>query len=194
HQEMPRPLEEQDVLHSQVLDTTNKGLQLWINLPRNMKMTDPIYRDARSGDIPEVKIDGGRIKVITGEFDGVEGPVRVNSPVDPTYYEVKLDPEKEFKAKVRNGYTVLVFIMQGSGKVDDRVTLTEGNLGVYGDGDEIRITTDKERANFIVLSGKPIREPIAWYGPIVMNTEEEISQALLDLRRGSFVKKTPIFQ
>ncbi|MCH1772149.1 MULTISPECIES: pirin family protein [Metallosphaera] len=193
HQEMPKPLGEEDVLHATVLNTMNKGLQLWINLPRNMKMTDPVYRDARRGDIPEVKIDGGRVKIITGEYDGVEGPVRVTSPVDPTYYEVKLEPEKEFKAKVKRGYTVLAFVVEGSAKMDDSVTLSEGHLAIYDDGDEVQISTRKG-AHVIVLSGRPINEPIAWYGPIVMNTEEELTQALLDLRRGTFVKKTPITQ
>ncbi|WP_373279942.1 pirin family protein [Metallosphaera hakonensis] len=155
-------------------------------------MTDPVYRDARRGDIPEVKIDGGRVKIITGEYDGVEGPVKVTSPVDPTYYEVKLEPEKEFRAKTKRGYTVLAFVLEGSAKMDN-VTLREGSLAIYEDGDEVRISTG-EGTHVIVLSGRPINEPIAWYGPIVMNTEEELTQALLDLRRGTFVKKVPISQ
>lgn len=183
HQEMPKPLDESDILHTPILTTENKGLQLWINLPANKKMKSPIYRDIRR--IPKVKIDKGEVKVLSGEFMGVEGPVNAGIDVDPTYLDIKLEEEGEFRHGVHPKYTVLAFIIEGS--IDFPVKVGEGNLLIFDEGDEIYIKS-KGGARLLLLSGKPLREEIAWYGPIVMNTEEQIIEALNDLRRGTFVR------
>ncbi|BDC18693.1 pirin family protein [Acidianus sp. HS-5] len=185
HQEMPKPLDEKDILHTPILTTENKGLQLWINLPASKKMTSPVYRDVRK--IPKVKIDKGEIQILSGQFMGVDGVVNAGKDVDPTYLDVKLEEEGEFHHVVHPKYTVLAFIIEGS--VDFPVKVSEGNLLIFDEGDEVVIKSRKG-VRLILLSGKPLREEIAWYGPIVMNTEEQIVEALNDLRRGTFVRDT----
>lgn len=196
HQEMPKPLDDKEVIHSSVLRTANEGLQLWINLPANKKMTTPVYRGLKRNQIPEEKIDGGKVKIIAGEFNGVIGPVKAGKDVDPTYLHVILSPESEFHYKVKPGYTVLAYIIEGSAKFDPSTPeIPEGNLVIFGEGDEVKITTRNKSVSFILLSGRPLREPIAWYGPIVMNTHEQILEALSDLRKGTFIRhKNPIFE
>lgn len=196
HQEMPKPLslEDKGILQSKILDNSNKGLQLWINLPSNKKMSTPVYRGVKSNHVPRVKIDNGEVNIIAGEFQGVNGPVKAGVDVDPTYFDVILRPEGEFIQKVKENYTVLVYVIQGEADFDDRTKVDEGNMVIYGEGDEVRIRS-QEGSRFIFLSGKPIKENIAWYGPIVMNTDEQIREALLDLRRGTFVRdKNPVFE
>ena len=189
HQEMPKPLEREEILKYPQNPETVSGLQLWINLPANMKMTDPVYRDVK--EIPKERFDFGEVQVLAGNFMGIEGPVRVKSPVDPTYLDIKLDGEVNLKFK--NGYTVLLYVVEGKVRPQFSAPIIEnGNLVVYSrDGEEITISG---RGRVIILSGKPIYEPVVWYGPIVMNTEEQILEALRDLRRGTFVRKTATFE
>lgn len=196
HQEMPKPLDDKEILHTRVLNTANKGLQLWINIPANKKMTTPVYRGLTRNQIPEEDIDGGKIKVVAGEFNGTIGPVKAGKEVDPTYLHVILSPEKEFHYKVKEGYTVLAYVIEGSAKFDPNTPeISEGNLVIFEDGDEVKISTNKNSVNFILLSGRPLKEPVAWYGPIVMNTQAQILEALSDLRKGTFVRnKNPIFE
>ncbi|BBD71678.1 hypothetical protein HS1genome_0067 [Sulfodiicoccus acidiphilus] len=198
HQEMPKPISEGDrgLLQTSVMNTTVKGLQLWINLPATKKMTTPVYRDVRRNHAPKVEFDGGEVTVVAGEAMGVEGPVKAGVAVDPTYLEVKLRPESEASFKVKRGYTVLVYIVEGKGKFDpsSKTSIPDGYLVIYEDGDEVRVSTEKG-VHFILLSGRPLNEPVYWYGPIVMNTEEQIVEALADLRRGTFVReKHPIVE
>jgi Pirin-related protein len=198
HQEMPKPLSPDDkgILQSNILNnTSNRGLQLWINLPSHKKMTVPIYRDVKRNHVPNVKFDYGEVKVIAGEFDGVEGPVKAGKDVDPTYLDVIIYPGGEFSYKVKSVYNIMAYVLEGKARFSPRSPqIGEGNLVLYEEGDEIRIRSESG-ARFILLSGKPLREPIVWYGPIVMNTEEQILEALSDLRKGTFVRhKTPIFE
>ncbi|AWR98241.1 pirin family protein [Acidianus sulfidivorans JP7] len=197
HQEMPKPLDEKEILHTRVLNTNNKGLQLWINLPANRKMTTPVYRGLKNNQIPREDIEGGYVKIIAGEYNGIPGPVKAGKDVDPTYLHVVLSPESQFYHKVKEGYTVLAYVIKGKAKFDqDTPEISEGNLVIFGDGNEIKVNTNKDSSvEFILLSGKPLKEPIAWYGPIVMNTQQQILEALSDLRKGTFVRnKTPIFE
>lgn len=189
HQEMPRPLEKEEILKYPQSPETVSGLQLWINLPANMKMTDPVYRDVK--EIPKERFDFGEVQVLAGNFMGIEGPVRVKSPIDPTYLDIKLNGEANLKFK--NGYTVLLYVVEGKVRPQSSTTTIEnGNLVMYSrEGEEITISG---KGRVIILSGRPLYEPVVWYGPIVMNTEEQILEALRDLRRGTFVRKTATFE
>jgi redox-sensitive bicupin YhaK (pirin superfamily) len=189
HQEMPRPLEEEEILKYPQSPETVSGLQLWINLPANIKMTDPVYRDVK--EIPKERFDFGEVQVLAGNFMGIEGPVRVKSPIDPTYLDIKLNGEANLKFK--NGYTVLLYVVEGRVRPQfSTPTIENGNLVVYSrEGEEITISG---KGRVIILSGRPLYEPVVWYGPIVMNTEEQILEALRDLRRGTFVRKTATFE
>ncbi|BCU66652.1 hypothetical protein HS7_00890 [Sulfolobales archaeon HS-7] len=198
HQEMPRPLDPSDkgILQTPIPDTAVMGLQLWINLPANRKMTTPIYRDKRRNEIPTLKIDGGIVKVIGGEFDGVKSDIKAGFDADPTYLDITLSPEKDITIPVKNGYTSLIYVVSGSIKVsrENSTGIPKGHLIILEDGDSVYVRTERG-ANVIFLSGRPLREPIAWYGPIVMNTQDQIAEALLDLKRGTFVReKKPIFE
>mgnify|MGYP001770650143 FL=1 len=182
HQEMPRPM---DKGFNYPLDpNTVSGLQLWVNLPTNMKMTDPVYRDVR--EIPKEEFDFGTVQVLAGNYKGLEGPVRVKSPVDPSYYDVEL--RGDFRAYFKDGYTVLAYVVEGRVRVEkEGPPIPAGNLIVFSrSGGEVVLSGE---GRVIVLAGRPLYEPIAWYGPIVMNTEEQVLEALGDLRRGTFVKK-----
>ena len=185
HQEMPKPM---DKAFDYPFDSnTVSGLQLWVNLPANMKMTDPVYRDVR--EIPKEEFDFGTLQVLAGNYKGLEGPVRIKSPVDPSYYDLEL--RGDFRAFFKDGYTVLVYVVEGRVKAQrDGPSIPAGNLIVFSrSGDEVELSGE---GRIIVLAGKPLYEPIAWYGPIVMNTKEQLLEALEDLRRGTFVKKKGI--
>ncbi|BFI73538.1 pirin [Nanoarchaeota archaeon] len=181
HQEMPKPIDKE--FNYPYDPNTVSGLQLWINLPANMKMTDPTYRNIK--EIPKEEFDFGKIQVLSGNYKGLEGPVKVKSPVDPTYYDIEL--HGEFSSSFKSGYTVLVYVVEGKVKIEDN-NISSGNLIVFSrEGEEINI---KGEGRIIILSGRPLYEPIAWYGPIVMNNLEQIYEALLDLQKGTFVKKS----
>ncbi len=200
HQEMPRPLDENDpdeLLKAVGLPTNVSGFQLWINLPARHKMTMPTYRDIKGNAVPVVDADGGAsVKIIAGTYAGTGGPFIGAYGVDPTYLDVSLPEESEFRFPVKNGYTSLVYIIGGEGRFDsrDNNTYVPGQALVYTEqGDYLKISTDEKSLRFIVLSGKPLREPIWWHGPIVMNSQDQIAEALSDLRNGKFVRdKNPL--
>ena len=183
HQEMPKPLEGVEIAKYNQNPLSVRGLQLWINLPAKKKMTEPTYRNIKS--LPKERFDFGEISVLAGEYKGLQGPVNVKSDVDFTYFDVNLDGE--FRMNVKDGYTVLAFVVDGKARfAPNSPEIGKGNLVIYDRrGDEIVI---KGKARFIMLSGRPLEEPVAWYGPIVMNTEDEIIEALQDLRRGTFIR------
>jgi quercetin 2,3-dioxygenase len=180
HEEMP-----------QVRPEGVAGFQLWVNLPANLKMTPPRYQNILSGEIPEIKRENGTsIRVITGTVDETHGPVS-GIAANPTYMDVSVPPHSKFTHVVASGNTAFAYLFQGEGKFSDgaaeKVLLRSPQLVVWGDGDGVDIVTDKSPARFLLVSGKPLHEPIARYGPFVMNTREEIEQALRDLRQGTFV-------
>lgn len=184
-----------------------QGFQLWANLPASHKMMDPRYRGVESADIPElVRPDGQRIRIIAGVVDGTRGPVR-EIVTDPTYLDVTLPPGGVFSHPENPGRTVLAYVIGGKGFFDDRrdrysleveggryfdlegeAALGPGNAVLYGDGDGVGITAGAEGVKFHLISGRPIREPVAWYGPIVMNTQEELRIAFQEYRDGTFIK------
>jgi redox-sensitive bicupin YhaK (pirin superfamily) len=184
------------------------GFQLWANLPSSLKMTDPRYQDIPAGEIPEVTDDDGtRVRVICGSFWGKRGPVE-GIAADPRYLDVWVPPGRRKRVPVESSRHAFAYVFEGSGTFRDAsepfgvlteqvgsddavVRETTGNrsLVLFDSGDEITVQAGEEGIRFLLVSGKPIKEPVAWYGPIVMNTEEELKQALLDLQSDTFIKR-----
>ena len=167
------------------------GFQLWVNLPAKLKMTRPRYQDIRSDKISEItQKDGVRIRVITGTVDGITGPV-TGIAADPTYLDVFIPPHISFTHPIERGHTAFAYVFAGEARFqqEDRSqrVISHSHLVVLGDGDSIPVGTEAHSVRFLLVSGKPLGEPIARYGPFVMNTEEEIKQTLLELREGTFV-------
>jgi len=184
------------------------GFQLWANLPAHLKMTRPRYQDVPASAIPEVVDDDGtRVRVICGEFWGQRGPVD-GVAAEPRYLDVFVPPGKRKRLKVEDFRQAFAYIFEGSAKFTDasepfgvpregqvdgedvvvRDAVGDRSLVVFGAGDEIGVQAGDEGVRFLLISGRPLREPIAWYGPIVMNTDAEIRQALTDLKSGDFIK------
>jgi redox-sensitive bicupin YhaK (pirin superfamily) len=182
HEEMPRPK-----------DGRMYGFQLWVNLPAKLKMSRPRYQDVPSARIPEVaREDGIRIRVIAGVVDGVRGAV-TEIYADPEYLDVFVPTGRSFVQSVPAGHTAFAYVFDGEGVFGgdadgNGFEVSSPRLVVYGDGDGVLVRADRHHVRFLLLSGKPLGEPIARYGPFVMNTKEEIEQALADLRNGTFVK------
>lgn len=178
------------IMHEEMPQRTKgelRGFQLWVNLPAKLKMTAPRYRDVLASTIPEVaREDGVKIKVIAGKVDGVQGVV-TEIYADPEYLDVSMPPDAVFSQPVTKGHNALAYVFEGEGMFGDNVILSP-KLVVFGDGDVVEARTGKTPVRFLLVSGKPLNEPIARYGPFVMNTREEIEQALEDLRNGTFMK------
>ena len=170
------------------------GFQIWVNLPAKLKMTEPRYQDVPAARIPEVvRPDGGRIRVVAGEVDGVAGAVR-EIFAGPTYLDVALPAGRTFEQPVPRGHTALLYVYQGEvavGGPDPSRGSAVGapRLAVLSDGDVVRVHAGGAPARFLLLSAQPLREPYARYGPFVMNTREEIAETLDELRRGTFIKQ-----
>lgn len=184
------------------------GFQLWANLPASQKMMDPRYRDIKKAQIPEIRLENGVIaKIICGELNDTRGPVQ-DIVIEPEYLDLTVPPGTQFKHKIKEEYTSFAYIIDGKGYFDlgrdsyayemggvnyfdfERECLTgKENLVIFKDGEEIIINTEEESVRFLLISGKPIREPVAWYGPIVMNTQEELRVAFEEYRNGNFIKK-----
>jgi hypothetical protein len=181
HEEMP-----------QVRPEGIAGFQLWVNLPAKLKMTKPRYQDIRSSEIPEIKKEGGaRIKVITGTVDGASGPV-TGIAANPIYLDVFIPAHAAFTQPIQQGHTVFAYVFEGEAQFagdekEDGTMISHPRLVVLGDGDYVKVVTGKTPVRFLLVSGKPLNEPIARYGPFVMNTQEEIEQTLQELRQGTFV-------
>jgi redox-sensitive bicupin YhaK (pirin superfamily) len=179
HQEMP-----------QQRDGLLWGFQLWANLPSAHKMMKPRYQDIQARDIPEVEADGGaRVRIIAGRFGADEGPVR-DIVTNPEYLDVSLPPDARFTHEVEEGHNLFAYILSGEGYFDTKreKTLAAESLVHYNEGTEVTIQAERDPLRFLLISGRPIGDPIAWHGPIVMNTEDELQQAFNELREGTFIK------
>jgi redox-sensitive bicupin YhaK (pirin superfamily) len=167
------------------------GFQLWANLPRADKMMAPRYRGITAHEIPTVTLDGATVKVIAGAAGGVSGPVR-DVVTRPQYLDVTLAPGATFVHDTPRGHTVFAYVTGGAGHFDDarQRLVDDRHLVGFDDGDRVSVTAGAEGVRFLLVSGRPIGEPIAWRGPIVMNTEEELGTAFDELERGTFIKKT----
>lgn len=174
HQEMP-----------QKYDGLMQGFQLWVNLPAKKKMMDPKYRGIESEQIPMVQKNGVKIKVIAGRVDGAEGPVR-DLAIAVEYFDVELAPGKAFDHPVSKNSTVFAYVVNGAIEVLDKTTM-QGQCAVFGKGDLVKLDS-KLGGRFLFASGAPLREPVAWRGPIVMNTQEELDKAFEELDMGTFIK------
>ena len=165
------------------------GFQLWVNLSADSKMTEPCYQEIRSEDIPEVtRDDGAHIRVIAGELEGVIGAVN-GIAVDPTYLDVFLPAGAVFSHLVPNGHAVFTYVFEGNAVIGARAgarTVDCGQLAVLGVGEEIRVSAQSNPARFLLAAGRPHREPIVKYGPFVMNTRQQIAEAIDDFRSGRF--------
>ena len=181
HEEMP-----------QVRPEGNGGFQLWVNLPAQLKMTQPRYQDIPSHTIPEIITeDGATIRVIAGLVAGTEGAV-TGIAAKPTYLDVRIPAGTTFTHAVAQGHTAFAYVFEGRAAFvgDERGAqqwVAKPALVVWEDGDVVQIVTGEEPVRLLLISAQPLHEPIARYGPFVMNTKEEIQQALSDLRRGTFI-------
>ena len=197
HQEMPQGDENGKMY----------GFQLWANLPSREKMMDPRYRDVTHEQIPEVRLPNGTIlKIISGEVSGIKGPVG-DIVIDPEYIDVTVPANSEFRHPAKQGRTVFAYLIDGQGyfcreknpftyeaeginyfDLQRDPLVGNGTIVLFADGDEIMVSTEEQGVRFLLISGMPIGEPIAWYGPIVMNTQEELRVAFEEYRQGTFIK------
>ncbi len=197
HQEMPKGRD----------DGLMWGFQLWANLPKSHKMMNPRYRGIVAGQVPKVVLeDGVEAKLICGSVNGVSGPVK-DVVIDPEYFDITVPAGTTFSHSVKDGHTVFAYVIEGEGYFDpDRNAYAHEVVGqnyfdfnrqcicgpesliLYEDGDEVAITAEKTALRFLLVSGKPIGEPVAWYGPIVMNTQEELHIAFEEYRQGTFIR------
>ena len=168
------------------------GFQLWANLPASEKMTDPRYQDVAARDIPEaVDDDETRVRVICGSFWGKTGPVH-GIAADPRYLDVWVPPGRRKTLPVETSQHAFAYVFDGSGTFRDASTAAgeTGNrsLVLFDRGDDVTVQAGASGIRFLLVSGKPIEEPVAWYGPIVMNTREQLQQAYTELQNGTFIK------
>jgi len=198
HQEMPKG-DLQGRMH---------GFQLWANLPAALKMTAPRYQDIKAAEIPEIiDDDGTRVRVVVGEFWGKRGPVE-GVAADPRYLDIFVPPGKRKTFKVEVDRHAFAYIFEGSGsfrsasepfgvlteksidgqEVHVREQTGNRSLVVFDSGDEVTVQAGEQGIRFILVSGKPLKEPVAWHGPIVMNTQAELQQAVSELRAGTFIR------
>jgi len=178
HQEMPRGDD----------DGRMHGFQLWANLPAALKMTAPRYQEVRSTDIPEVAGDDGtRVRVVCGSFGGTTGPV-AGVAADPVYLDVSVAPGAKATFPVEADHNVLAYLFDGSGAFSDVAQEADNRtFVVFGPGDEVAVRAGEEGMRFLLVAGRPLREPIAWHGPIVMNHQAEIRRAMTELEDGTFL-------
>ena len=197
HQEMPKGRE----------DGLMGGVQLWANLPASHKMMEPRYRDVQSKDIPEVMLNGGaKARIICGEVKGVQGPAR-DIVTDPQYLDISVPPETALTFPVKLGHCVFAYVLDGKAYFEEErdaysyeveganyfdfkrdCLIGSESAILFQDGDELAISTEKSHVRFLLISGRPLREPVAWYGPIVMNTRAELRKAFEEYEAGTFLK------
>ncbi len=165
------------------------GFQLWVNLPQAHKLTSPRYQDIPSVSIPNVSLPGVLVKVIAGEFLATKGPV-VDIFADPSYFDISLESTRTIEIPVQYNDTAFVYVITGSLGISNDVTVEANSILRYErQGDIISLKAGSTGARFLFVSGTPLEEPIAWYGPIVMNTDDEIRMAQQELRDGTFIDK-----
>jgi quercetin 2,3-dioxygenase len=201
HQEMPKGDEKGHM----------SGFQLWANLPASHKMMTPRYRDVTSKQIPIITTSSGAtIRIISGKVNGTAGPVR-DIITDPEYLDVTVPNKSEFVHATQLGHTVIAYVIDGKAcfcqqkdpfsyelegvnyfDTQREPYVTNTNLVLFDDGEQVVVSTEDEPVRFLLISGQPIREPVAWYGPIVMNTQQELQVAFEEYSNGTFIKDKPV--
>jgi redox-sensitive bicupin YhaK (pirin superfamily) len=179
HQEMPKPYR-----------GTMRGFQLWVNIPSADKMKAPDYQEFSAEKIPVVDAGSNiKVKVVAGEFCEIKGPVS-DPLIDPFYFDVSVPAKTGFRTMVNPGHTVFAFVFEGAGTFDESKStlVSAGQLVKLADGDTIEVYTPDKSVRFLLVAGKPLNQPVAWRGPIVMNTQEELVTAFREFREGTFVK------
>jgi redox-sensitive bicupin YhaK (pirin superfamily) len=178
HEEMPKPK-----------NGLMEGFQLWVNLPAKLKMGKPRYQELDSLAIPEMELENGvNIRLIAGMVNGIKGAV-TDIAVNPTYLDIHLPKQVVFEHSTPANHTAFAYIYRGQANFGDKTTITETpTLVIFGEGNLIKVNTTTHPARFLLISGKPLNEPIARYGPFVMNTRQEIEQTLKELREGTFIQ------
>jgi redox-sensitive bicupin YhaK (pirin superfamily) len=174
HQEMPKKYQ-----------GLMSGFQLWVNLPAKEKMTSPKYRGIQKDEIPTFEKDGIKIRVLAGKIDGIEGPVR-ELAVKVEYLDIELAAGKTFEHLTDRNCRTFAYIINGSASARD-MAITPEHCAVFTEGDLVRIGT-KEGTRLLLVTGEPLKEPVAWGGPIVMNTRKELATAFRELDEGTFIK------
>lgn len=187
------------VIHSEMPEQDHglmRGFQLWINLPVAEKMGSPDYQEVRPETVPEVDLDGGRVRVLIGPFHGpdgtvAEGPV-VDAHTDTRYLDVTLTGGAGFRQAVPAGHNAMLFLFEGSGTVAGS-TIAGDELVLLGPGDEVAVEAGPDGARFILVAGRPLNEPIVQYGPFVMDSQDAIHEAFNDFRQGRLVREKAAF-
>ncbi len=176
------------IVHSEMPEQKEglmRGFQLWVNLPAADKMCDPHYQNFDPGDIPEViREDGTKVRVVAGNFENTSGAVK-GIAAAPTYFDVFLPVGNEFNQPLPQAQNVFIYVFEGLITIGSR-NVKQGSLAVLGDGESVQVAAGERGGRFILAAGTPLNEPVARYGPFVMNTKEEISQAIEDYRAGLF--------
>jgi redox-sensitive bicupin YhaK (pirin superfamily) len=180
HQEMPKG------------DTSGRmeGFQLWANLPAAEKMMPPRYRDVKSDEIPLITLENGlQIKIICGRVNNVQGPVR-DIMIDPEYLDITVPAHTDYEHPTKTGHTVFAYVIGGRGYfgMETDPLADNGTIILFTDGNTVHIKTGDDSIRFLLISGKPLDEPVAWHGPIVMNTQEELRLAFDEYQKGTFLK------
>jgi quercetin 2,3-dioxygenase len=160
------------------------GFQLWVNLPAAKKMTAPRYQDIPASEIPEVTVDGGTVRVVAGTFGDATGPVG-GVDVEPLYLDLRLEPGARHAVAIPIGHVGFVYVYGGSGAIADQA-LDRGVLGVLSDAGSLDVSAGAEGLRALIVAGKPLNEPIVQYGPFVMNTPQQIQEAIRDYQAGRF--------
>lgn len=186
HEEMPRRGPSGNIF----------GFQLWVNLPSTLKWSKPRYQEVAADTIPTVEQDGTTIRIVAGEISGIRGPV-TEIAAEPIYVDIQLAPDTQFSYPVPSGHTVIAYVFEGSGFLGAEETPVEATSMVFfNDGEGFQVKTTDSPIRLMLIAGAPFNEPIAPYGPFVMNTREELEEALSDLRAGTFIwnEADPRFQ
>lgn len=179
------------ILHQEMPQAADRlfGLQLWVNLPQKHKMATPKYRDINEGMIPIVQDDDSVVRVVSGKYGGREGAVQ-GEYVKTLLLDVAVQPDRIWELKLPAEDTLFVYIFKGTGAFGDRVDNYGSHQAVlFGDGNQFSVTASSEGMRFMLFSATPLKEPVAWGGPIVMNTDEELRSAFEELENGTFVRE-----
>jgi redox-sensitive bicupin YhaK (pirin superfamily) len=182
------------VIHQEMPQGSESGLmwgfQLWANLPASRKMMAPRYRDIKAADIPDVQLENGvRVKIICGAVGSVKGPVQ-DIVIEPQYLDIRLPAETRYRHPVEPDHTAFAYVFEGSGFFDAHRHdhIQPETLVLFDTGDTLSVEAGRDGLRFILVSGKPLNEPVAWHGPIVMNTRDELETAFREYQEGTFIK------